>query len=122
MPRRLFTIETQGAALLIWWGASVGNPLIDTFAINLRLFEPMASVAPEAFWGGLYLFCGLVSALCVYRDVRAWSALVNFSAFLSISVMFLLGDYRTYGWGVYALIAVTNFMRWRAFRWKATHS
>lgn len=118
--RRYITATGLGSCVLIWWGGFVANPLVDSFENYPVIFKPMQSIAPELFWGSIYLFCGLISLAFVRSRKPQSAAVINWLALTSIGVLFFLGDYKTFAWGIYLTIAVFNFTEWRLMRWTLT--
>lgn len=119
MTKQKITVESLSAAILIWWGISVANPLTETFEIVGNLFDPMRAVAPEIFWGLFYFALGAVSMACFIKERIRETEVINFIGLASLAALFLVGEYRSYAWGVYMLPAIANFIFWRERRWKS---
>jgi hypothetical protein len=115
------TVQNLAAFYAIGWGIFIGNPLIDSFAKNPRLYAPMLELIPfESIWGIFFGFCGVIALIFSYTDNRKLAAAVMSIVFLFFSVMFLIGDVSSPGWLLFGLIAVINFIHWRALKWKAS--
>lgn len=87
------------------WGLWVANPFWSVFEAA-KMFMPLASIAPEVFWGCLAIVCGLVT---VYGAVkRKYGPLTRGAQasgwhWLMISIFYFIGDFTNTG-GITALI------------------
>lgn len=83
----------------VLWGLWVANPFWDAFQ-SAQLFNHLGMIAPEAFWGVLAIFCGLVTIRGAWK--RSYRALVMGAGvvgwhWLMIATFYFMGDWTNTG-------------------------
>jgi hypothetical protein len=113
------TVLNLSCLYAVIWGAFILWPYTETFATQPQLWKPMSQMAPEAYWGLFFILSG-VGAYILDRWKAFAGSLVMFLMFISIAVLFFLGDFERPGWALIGMLAVFNAIQWRAGTWKPT--
>lgn len=115
---KLTTVLNLSCLYAIVWGLFIAWPYTDTFATQPTLWAPMRQIVQsEAVWGSLFIASGIGAYLL--NKWRPWAAsFLMFGQFISIAVLFFLGDFGRAGWGLIGVLAVFNFLQGRAL-WKS---
>lgn len=114
---KITSVLNLSCVYAVIWGLFIFNPYTVTFATQPQLWEPMREIAGEAYWGAFFILSG-VSAFLLNRW-RAWAgSFVMFGMFISIAVLFFLGDFERPGWALIGALALWNFLQGKA-RWKS---
>lgn len=114
------SVINLAAGYAIAWGLFIANPWIDNFSRNPKLYEPMLQIAPfESIWGMIFGFAGAVAMFLRYTGKRRSAAFTMGVVFTAFAALFLIGDVSSPGWVLFGLIAVFNFIHWRALGWKS---
>lgn len=114
---RFTTVLNLTCFYAVIWGVFIANPYNSTFTTQPKLWEPMRQIAPEFYWGVWFVVSG-VGAYFLNRW-RAWAgSFVMFGMFISIAVLFFLGDFERPGWALIGMLALFNFLQGNA-QWKS---
>ena len=104
------------ALYAIVWGVFILWPWTDTFPTQPELWEPMRQIARESLWGLFFIVSGFGAFALDRYWGRGAGAAVMFGMFLSIAVLFFLGDFERPGWALIGLLALFNFAQMWANR------
>lgn len=78
----------------VLWGLWVLNPWAAVFG-HAALYHIMAGLAPEPFWGGLAILCGIITTYGAYArsyHPLIWGSVVAFLHWFTIACLYFIGD------------------------------
>lgn len=114
------SVKNLSAWYAFAWGVFIANPLIDNFSRNPKLYAPMLELIPfESIWGILFGFAGFLALIFIYTGRRRMAAGLMGGTFTAFAMLFVIGDSQSPGWVLFGLIAIFNFIHWRAEGWKS---
>ena len=115
---RILTVPNVTAVFAVIWGLFTLNPYADAFAKNPTLYAPMASIAPEWVWGGLFVAVGCGSVALGLSGRRAAEALTLAVAFSLFVTLYFIADPSSPAWALYAWLVVANYAFYQGQKWQ----
>jgi hypothetical protein len=105
---------TRGFAFLVglasfMWGVWVLNPTVDS--LFNPMFVPLLTLAPEWFWGSLFLVVGATKIIAVFMRSEFWIRISTFMGCLlwfTFATFFLLANWKVTGVPTYYIVSAMN--------------